>query len=347
MEPKLQYKNSESVINHIYYFIDQYLHEGHLNKVIIPQNELNTKSLEFKQIIEKFLVYTKPPYYSQSHYDNNTRYINRFILTHLGNLKLSEITLDHIQNYLEFVRDSPKLTRKNCGKKRSPSTLNKHIFLLSKIFAFAKKNNFIRSNVMNFVPIYKEVDNSKKIDFLNLKEGNKFLTNCSKKFYPIAKTFLLTGMRCGELVSLRWEDIDYENDYICISRSYDKSTKNNSARIIPLHKELKLLFFEHKSLNSKSDLVFPNKYGKMRCNINPFRSQIVNGLERASIIKKTSGTHLFRHTFAVWFLTSGGSLEMLKHLMGHKDFKTTLRYSHLSKQNDYIKNQINNIKIDF
>ena len=139
---------------------------------------------------------------------------------------------------------------------------------------------------------------------------------------PIVETALLTGMRRGEVLGLRWEDI--KGDFIYLKGD---STKSAKARQIPVNDELAEIFREARRVDElKSAFVFCDSQGKR---FHDVRSSFGNILRRAKIEDFTF--HDLRHTFASHFIMQGGSITSLQKLLGHASLAMTMRYAHLSK----------------
>ncbi|HMK77171.1 MAG TPA: site-specific integrase, partial [Thermodesulfobacteriota bacterium] len=127
-----------------------------------------------------------------------------------------------------------------------------------------------------------------------------------------------TGLRMGEILSLRWKDIEFKERRILIEK-----TKNNERRMVPindtLHGVLKSL-----PVHLGTDLVFPGIT----------RNQLSVAFRRAS---KRAGIrdfrfHDLRHTFASYLTMGGENPRTVQILLGHKDLRMTMRYSHLSPE---------------
>lgn len=135
---------------------------------------------------------------------------------------------------------------------------------------------------------------------------------------PIVQIAIHSGMRRGEIVNLQWKDIDLKERRIIV-----ENTKNNERRVIPMNDTLYQVF---KSLpvHLHSERVFPDINGKM----------VTVAFERAC---KRAGIgdfrfHDLRHTFASYLTMGGGNIRTVQTLLGHKDLRMTMRYSHLSPE---------------
>ncbi|MDD5491202.1 MAG: site-specific integrase [bacterium] len=172
-------------------------------------------------------------------------------------------------------------------------------------------------NPVTKVKLFKE--NNKRIRYLELKEIKSLLDVCSKHLKPIVITALNTGMRKGEILGLKWKDLDFKQDFI-----YLEHTKNNELREIPMNKVLKdtLLSIEK---NPLSEYVFCDKDGS---SFKEVKRSFGTAMKKAGI--KDFRFHDLRHTFASHLVMNGIDLLTVKELLGHKSIEMTLRYAHLS-----------------
>lgn len=166
----------------------------------------------------------------------------------------------------------------------------------------------------------------------------KIFFECAKKtrWYWTFKFLLVTGLRRGELLALRWSDIDYTNKRIIIDESNNTSgigdTKSAKVHYVPLselaiyylRKQKELLDKEnnpavHNDELKKQDLVFPSKQGTM---MKPDSlNSVIDRINRKANIHVTP--HMFRHTFV--FMSKGKmTLSELQEALGHDESTTTL-----------------------
>jgi len=130
-----------------------------------------------------------------------------------------------------------------------------------------------------------------------------------------------TGMRRGEILSLKWDRVDFQREIITVVRS-----KNDGVRYIPMNKRLTKELKAVK-INAAGEYVFSKESGE------PFKD-IKNGfwgaLKRSGIEK--CRFHDLRHTFASHLVMKGTDITTVKELLGHKTISMTMRYAHLSKE---------------
>lgn len=132
------------------------------------------------------------------------------------------------------------------------------------------------------------------------------------------------GLRCGEVVALNVADIDFKNDFIGILNS-----KNNKSRTIPMPAKVRRYVLEYLDtrLCDNSALVL-DCHSEQRITENSIKLLFSRLKQYDSEIH----AHLLRHTFATSFIMGGGSLEILRVLMGHEDYAVTKEYIHIASQ---------------
>ena len=139
------------------------------------------------------------------------------------------------------------------------------------------------------------------------------------------------GLRVGELLSLRWQDVWQNNQVPPLLYLRRSETKNNKARAIPINKNAKkaiLLMYKESLRKSKS--VAPENHlfsGRNQGHLNPrhvnrLLYQIFN---RAGLIGRLS-SHTLRKTFGTTLSENNVSLPAIQELLGHADISTTRKY---------------------
>lgn len=153
---------------------------------------------------------------------------------------------------------------------------------------------------------------------------------------------LYTGLRLGELLALKWSDIDFTNKVLRINNTTCKCIENHkqieivnspktlsSIREIPIPPHLKKILRELKSQNS--DYVLSNRKG-CKVDYRTYQSCFERLLNRVGIAHR--GFHSLRHTFATRLLELGVDVKTISELLGHSNPKITLeRYVHTDMEN--------------
>lgn len=135
---------------------------------------------------------------------------------------------------------------------------------------------------------------------------------------PLVLLAMNTGLRRGELLSLRWSDVDLERNFVTVQ---PESAKSGKQRHVPLNAEAALVLRRWKEQSGSADHVFEP---------NDVKTAWVKLLNRASIIGFRF--HDLRHHFASRLVMAGVDLNTVRELLGHADIKMTLRYAHLAPE---------------
>jgi integrase len=148
-------------------------------------------------------------------------------------------------------------------------------------------------------------------------EIQKLLSNCTDHLKPIVTLAVHTGMRKGELLSLQWDRINFEQGMITLD-----DTKNNERRDIPMNETVKKTL---EGIERKGENVFRNEEGQTFVTV---RKSFETALKKSGI--EDFRFHDLRHCFASNLVMEGVDIMTVKELMRHKTLDMTLRYSHLA-----------------
>ncbi len=133
----------------------------------------------------------------------------------------------------------------------------------------------------------------------------------------VVQLLYLTGMRCSELIGLRWEDVDFERNTIKIK---GKGTK---VRMIPILAELRAVLEPYRQ---KEGHVVQTSKGKKAYRMFVYRLVHSYLLDLPALQRSP---HVLRHSFATHLLNGGADLQAIKELLGHSDLAATQIYTHL------------------
>jgi integrase len=158
-----------------------------------------------------------------------------------------------------------------------------------------------------------------RLRFLSKEEIPMLINPCEHHLRPIEVTALNTGMRKGEILALKWEQVDLRHGFIFLT-----DTKNNERRDIPINQTLRDTL-EILPRHITSPYVFWQGKGERYMDV---RRSFRSALKRAGI--KDFVFHDLRHTFASHLVMAGVDLTTIKELLGHKTLAMTMRYAHLA-----------------
>ncbi len=157
-----------------------------------------------------------------------------------------------------------------------------------------------------------------RLRYLMPDEVQRLISNCSQHLKPIVIVAIHTGMRKGEFLTLRWNQIDFEKGIITLS-----DTKNDQRRYVPMDETVKSTL---SGIERKGEFVFRGKKdGKP---LGWIELSFHNALEKSGI--EDFKIHDMRNTFASNLVMAGVDLMTVKELLGHKSIEMTMRYAHLA-----------------
>jgi integrase len=148
---------------------------------------------------------------------------------------------------------------------------------------------------------------------------------------PMVLLAMNCGMRRGELFSLRWDNVRLKDKWLKVIAA---TAKSGQSRDIPLNTEaVTVLTAWHKRQSDTTGLVFPSIDGARLNNINKSWAGVLKDAAATAPTIKGFHFHDLRHSFASKLVQSGVDLNLVRQLLGHKDFSTTLMYAHLDPKN--------------
>ena len=204
---------------------------------------------------------------------------------------------------------------------RKDSSVNREIACMHHLFKKAVEWGMMERSPFDGKTSLKLKENNKRMRFLSETEIMSLLDACSPHLKPMVECAVLTGMRRGEILSLKWEQV--RNGFI-----YLEKTKTNEARQVPISDGLEAVFRDiRRREHLKSEYVFTYQGGPIRDN---FYKTFRTALKRAGLAD--FHFHDLRHTFASQVLLRGGTLKDVQELLGHKSMTMTLRYAHLTQE---------------
>jgi integrase len=227
----------------------------------------------------------------------------------LGDKQLADITKTDIASGLKELPD-----------RLSNTTVNKYKAAASVVLSYACREFDLPDNPVRHIRSLSEP--SGRIRFLSDSERKRLFNACIgsqwDKLYLLVMMAITTGSRKGELMNLRWIDIDFDRQ-----TAYVKTTKNGQPKVLPLTdevvKELNRFRDQEPALIFNSEIK-PNKPYE-------FYKLWKRALEQAEITDFRF--HDLRHTTASYLAQNGASLLEIADVLGHKQIQMTKRYAHL------------------
>jgi integrase len=311
-----------------------------LNEMLYAQRQgtlVTEKDQTVKQLVENWIENVHKRKIRESTYIEYRKLINKHIIPGLGHRKLQQLTIGHVDGFY---------TKKE-NERLSASTIRQIHAILHQALSYAVKNNLVARNVCDYVSLPR----------IKRHEGQPLTVEQAKELLAAAKghrlealfiTAVLTGMREGELLALRWNDIHFEEKHLQVYRTVrsfpgrglvEGEPKTASSRrkivlspfLVDVLKQHRVHQLEARLQAAKTwedhDLVFCNIYG---------------GFIYASTLHDTFGKllrdaglphmrfHDLRHSAATLLLAKGVHIKVVQELLGHSNIQITLNiYSHV------------------
>lgn len=202
------------------------------------------------------------------------------------------------------------------AKEVSPATVNRALAVLKSVFNRAIVWGKVEKNPCKAVKMFKE--NNQRLRFLEKEEIDKLLGNCCDHLRPIVIVALNTGMRKGEILKLKWRDVDIQHKIITIL-----DTKNCEKRYVAMNNVVVRTIISVPK-NKNSAYIFCNQDGEPYGDI---KKSWLTAIAKSNIIN--FHFHDLRHTFAAQLRMAGIDIATISELLGHKSLEMTLRYAHL------------------
>ena len=175
-----------------------------------------------------------------------------------------------------------------------------------------------------------KTDGDPEFDLLDFVEADRLIAAADPTWRPLIVTALRTGARIGELLALRWEDVDLKAARVTIRRTlwngHEGSPKGGKSRTVPLGDDVLAALTAHCHLRGPH--VFCTEDGG-RLTHSMVKDVVPNACRRAGLAKRLT-MHGLRHTFASHLVMRGVTLVAVKELLGHAQISTTMRYAHLA-----------------
>lgn len=259
--------------------------------------------------------------YSENNNKPSTVFAKRWILKkHLvpffGAMPLDKINAEAVEDY-----KAAKL-KAGCSKK----SINNHLTALRKL--------------LNLAVEWKVIDHAPKVKGFKLAEGefvfadfaeaDRLIAAAEPTYRAMIVTALKTGLRLGELLALKWEDVDLRSGRLIVRRTLwdgiEGPPKGGKSREVALGDTVLSTLKGHRHL--KGEYVFCGDDGR-RLTHSGVKKVVPRTCRRAGLSKRLTW-HDLRHTFASHLVMRGVALKAVQELLGHTTIAMTMRYAHLS-----------------
>lgn len=306
-------------------------------------------ALSVAQLCERYVTeYARPRIKDLTQYRSEQRSALRRILPRLGERLCSAVAASDIRR----LRDELSGTYK-------PNTVMATLRPLSTAFSWARREGLITCE--NPCLGVERPARESLLEYLSREELRRVLSAAEARaqsrngdadwlLYCAIATTVRTGLRKGELLGLRWQDLDLETRRLDIARSYRTAPKSGHTRHLRLPSPLGPLLqaWRERCPVTPDGLVFPVPVGgragrRVRLGRRVDMLGLPELLAELGVTPLRRPWHALRHTFASHFVMAGGNILTLQKILGHADIKMTLLYAHLAP--DFLAQEMDRLVI--
>ena len=285
-----------------------------------------SKPILFSKLAEQFLEYAR------SNYSGKTFVAYKATLKRFqaicGDVALSKITARHWDTY-----------RIERLKSVSPVSTNIELRALKSVFNTAVRWGSLERSPFNKQPLAAVPESSPV--FFTKEDFQKLLNVIKQAWLKEAVVFtVLTGLRRGELINLRWQDVDLQRRIFTVQSNPTFKTKQGKKRTLPLNETaFHLLSLKHSQ--SIGEYVFT--VGRKQITESRLSHLFKRAVREVSLNDKLHW-HSLRSSFASWLVIDGVSIYAVSKLLGHSSVAITQKhYAHLATEN--LHNDVNKISV--
>jgi len=296
------------------------------------------------ELVERFLVeYARPKIKDLPKYRITARTALRRVLPVLGSLRADAVTAADVRR----LRDS-------LMQKFAANSSRVSLAQLGTLYSWAIKEGLVTSSPLHAVEMPRKTE---LLEYLTRDEVSALLAAAARKAAVgtladrMLRTCVLlalhTGLRKGELLGLRWVDVDLQTKRLTVARSFEVAPKSGKTRHLRLPDAVlePMMQWQRECPPTQEALVFP-VLGRARSGPRMGKAHELLGLEallaEAGCRPMLRPWHSLRHSFASHFMMQGGNILTLQKILGHSDIRMTLLYAHLAP--DFLADEMNRLK---
>ena len=305
-------------------------------------SQQNLKLADFCQMYKDIKKDTLAPrtfeYYGQV--------IEQLIIPLLGHIKVAEIRPAHVQQFVQYLQTEKPNT--------SPSTIKKKLCVLQSIMTQAVKLDIISVNPADSKKLTLPKVTTPKVEIFSKQEAAEMLDCLEQEelqYQCLVQIAIMTGGRLGELIALKFSDIDYTANKITIERSAYKCKGQPIAVKPPKDYEVRTITVNDYCIELIRLLKVEKERDRLRLGtawngdewlFTQWNGEIMNPqtptkwfskfLEKNKL--KHRKFHSLRHTSATLLLYGGVNLQQVRERLGHADISTTNKYLHCLAEAD-------------
>lgn len=280
----------------------------------VSRGAITASTLTVTELCERFLRAPHPRAKDQQQYRTAARYGLVPVLPHVGAIRLDKLR----RRDLEDLRD-------RLMQRYKPNTVAAALRPLAAALTWAVRHELIAVSPMATLRLPRKTALS---DRLSTDEAQRLLQAAQRQEparHVAVSLALRLGLRFGEVWGLRWRDIDLPRRRLTVARSFDRAPKSGKPRTLPIPDGL------HQVLAAWQPACPATPEGRV-CPLGFRRAAtwLADLYTQIGVTVPLRPWHALRHSFASLFVEAGGSVVVLKELLGHQSLDMTLLYSHVA-----------------
>lgn len=293
--------------------------------MIIEMRSQN-KNKTITEAFEEFLIFKRNDNLAEDTIKDYTANFNIFAAFYGEGEVCRNITIETIQDYITYLRTKPKKNQKPEKTEYLSSvtvaTYVRHLRAILNFFAERGYMEKVAIKIPRFEKEVKEVYTQAELDRLLKKPDLKTCIFSEYRNWVMTNYFLSTANRVSTAINVRIKDVDFEED-----RIYLRKVKNKTAYVIPLNKRLKKVLIEYLSYRKgePEDFLFCSEHDDKKPLDRASVRTAMHRYNRSRGVMKTS-VHIYRNTFAKYYLLHDGVQMNLKTILGHKTLSMVQEY---------------------
>lgn len=295
---------------------------------VAPDQARQFEAIDVAEAGKRYLVNRESYGLKRSTLMDYESYLRVHLAPFFGNRHLEEISVEDVESFIAAKRNEGKAVK----------SVANYLGLLHAIFSHAVRRDWCSRNTVALAEKPRTVRRDPDIRFLSAEELEALLAATPDD--PLGRlerliylTAAMTGMRRGELLALRWQDVDWENRLIRVRRNYTKGEfgtpkSRRSSRSVPLADRVASALrrhFEGTRYKDDIDLVFGRPNSGTVLDPSKLRKRFISAARRAGL--RPVRFHDLRHTFGTRMASAGAPLRAVQEWMGHSDYRTTSLYA--------------------
>jgi integrase len=215
-----------------------------------------------------------------------------------------------------------RFLHKLLGAGSSFARVNRYIATLKSFWNRQVEWGKAKTNPLRGIKMYPE---RMETAYIELGQIRALLAACSDRLRPIVGVALLTGLRQGDILSLRWDQIDFERRQIALLQR-----KTGSPLTLYVSEPLEQIL-DKLPKDPDCPYVFHERHRPLK-RFGWVRTDCLAATEAAGLPRRKRRFHTLRHTVATQLRFLGKDLALIKEQLGHKSLRMTLRYAHVASE---------------